>query len=508
VLQPTAVATTRPANSNVILYLPPGPVFPQLDGKGGDDDGMYGENGLDAGGSGSAQSDSEEGQLRGDLRPTPQQVLASTTSSTVVTLNYRLGYMPSLPVEDEAVSTQSSAPGRQQHLYRYPTPVHDTLTGFDWVLQNLRPAQLCVFGAHIGGSLAVMLALTEPRSVRASAAFEPICDWTGLDDYCTVDPADVEKALASMNANGRRKTEEQQQQIEAELLQAQVAQLKRNTRRSKRPAPADLVPLLQAREQFFDMPAKYFDSFASPILFLRSAGKDVPKTFPKYLTGPEYPVPVLQRPELQEGLVDLWDIYTPPDDEVTTSTESATDTSQDKSRPMRRRKALSRWPPYGLDYGASGPSWADYGIRRLQVTLPWVRLFARGDASVTETEASASNEANPDSGVDEVETTARKRRASASCKGRSEGTIMSRQAEEMVSAMRRACFWGREKGYAERRVGLTWIPEAAADALSSSAEHELSTKESAGLKHPGHTSLEEEAGQWFQEIMEGKHDPD
>ncbi|KAL1966930.1 hypothetical protein VTN77DRAFT_3674 [Rasamsonia byssochlamydoides] len=476
VLHPARVAaTTESAQPNVILYLPPGPVFTQRDVKKGSD-GKAGENnGLNGGGAGS-----EEGQL---LSPTPQHVLASTTSSTVVTLNYRLGYMPSSFAEGEgqAVSTQSPSP-QKQRFYKYPTPVHDTLAGFDWILQELQPAHLCVFGTHIGGSLAVMLALTEARDVRAIAAYEPICDWTELDEYCTIAPEDLEQALSPTATKGRRKTEE------VELLQAQIAQIMKKTKRwRKGPTPADLVPLLNARERFFETPTNYFDSFASPMIFLRSPGKDAPKIFPKYRTGPEHPVPVLKKPELAEDLTDFWNIYIVPDEEV----EVADNTSEDEERPLRRRKALLRWPPYGLDYGVTGPSWANYGIKRLQVTLPWVRLFASGDVTVRE-DIETGTEANPSSVDGEVETTPRRRRSS------NKDTVLARQAEKMVSVMRRACFWGRERGHGERKVTLTWMPK-----ISPTAGDEPSTKELTVLKRPEH-AVAEEAGQWFREIMEDK----
>ncbi|KAL1983013.1 hypothetical protein VTN96DRAFT_560 [Rasamsonia emersonii] len=477
VLHPPRVAATKPARPNVILYLPPGPVFSrqERDVKGGNSDGAGGEN--DASSTGSA--DSEEGEGKQLRRDSPQHVLASTTTSTVVTLNYRLGYMPG----EQAVAKQS--PPQQQQFYKYPTPVHDTLAGLDWILQELQPAQLFVFGTHVGGSLALMLALTEARHIQAIAAYEPICDWTELDEYCTIAPEDIEKALTPSTVKGRgTEKKEKERQRAMELLLAQIK--RKTTRRRRGPAPVDLVPLLDARERFFDTPEKYFDSFASPMIFLRSPGKDVPKTSPKYHTGPEYPVPVLQIPQLkEEELIDLWDMFMLPDEEMAAASTATASAEDDEERPMRRRKALSRWPPYGLEDGVSAPSWENYGIRRLEVTLPWVRLFASGPAGGSSVEAGA--ESSPNSGGGETEGTPRRRRSS------NERTVLARQAEEMVSVMRRACFWGREKGYGERRVELSWTPKM------SSAGNEPEPK----LKSPAsaHT-VEKEAGYWFREIME------
>lgn len=434
----------------MILYLPRGPVFYEHDGKGG-------ENTLKG----------------GDSADLPQRVLCSTTTSTVVTLNYRLADMPSS-------SSHAAEQAPPQQFYKYPTPVHDTLAGLDWVLQELEPAQLCVFGTHVGGSLALMLALTEARHIQAIAAYEPICDWTELDEYCTIAPEDIEKVLTPSAVKGRR-TEK-----EIELLQAQVKKKKSTRRRKKGPAPADLVPLLDARERFFDTPEKYFDAFASPMIFLRSPGKDVPRTFPKYWTGPEYAVPELKIPDLrEEDLIDLWEMYMPdelPDEGTAPST--APPSAEDEDRPLRRRKALSRWPPYGLDEGVSAPSWENYGIRRPEVTLPWVRLFARSPEGSVE----AGSDSSRGSGHED---TPRRHRSNSN-----DRTVLSRQAEEMVSVMRRACFWGRERGNGERRVELSW--------MKMSSGNEPEQEQESELKSPGFgQTVEKEAGYWFREIMEG-----
>ncbi|KAB8073904.1 hypothetical protein BDV29DRAFT_174739 [Aspergillus leporis] len=154
--------------------------------------------------------------------------------------------------------------------HQHPTPIHDTLARLDWVLQNLQPKRLGIIGTHIGGSLAPMLALTAAQSINAVAALEPICDWTGLDEYCV-------RSTDDCNAVSKKRGKERDS------------------------SPRDLVPLLKARERFFATPERYFDAFASPILFLRDPGMDVPRTFPEYLTGSGYPVPVLKPGVLRGG---------------------------------------------------------------------------------------------------------------------------------------------------------------------------------------------------------------
>jgi hypothetical protein len=59
-------------------------------------------------------------------------------------------------------------------------------------------------------------------------------------------------------------------------------------------------------------------------------------------------------------------------------------------------------------------------------------------------------------------------------------TVLARQAEEMVSVMRRACFWGREKGFGERRVVFSRVLSD----VDQSAE----------------------VGDWFKDVFEGTMD--
>ena len=384
---------TRPVSSennastaeNVILYLPPGP----LKGLRRQD---AAQSTLEHNAWPILKEDSENQLSPGGF--SAETALSKMTSATVVTVNYRLGppEPETRPTPIDETETPSPNESSEPQIHQYPTPVHDTLTALDWILNNLNPTKLGIFGSHIGGSLALMLALTEAKSVHAIAALDPICDWPGLDDYCITE-TDPETEKPS-----------------------------KRHKKHKQVAPIDLVPLLEARETYFSSFSRCFDPFASPILLLRSAGRDVPTTFPKYLTGPEYPVPVLEN-----------DI-TPERDEEWDGNMGIT---LDAPSPIRRRKALSRWPPYGLDYGSSGPSWSgpDYGVKRLEVELPWVRIFSSGSGSSDG--GGKTHAKNP----------------------LARSTVLGHQAEEMVSAMQRACFWGREKGFGERRVTLSRVDE-------------------------------------------------
>ncbi|BDD56642.1 hypothetical protein MPDQ_000078 [Monascus purpureus] len=411
VIQPSSPDPSSPPN--VILYLPPGPLFQ------GPKTSRNNEDGNQADGS-SLNIGSDDGAL------TPQQFLASITSSTVVTVNYRLG-------DPKEADTQS--------FYKYPFPIHDTLAGFDWIQQNLQPAQLGIFGTHIGGSLALMLALTEAQSIRAVAALEPICDWVGLDEYCTVSFIGKHGDVQSIQVPRRRK--------------------KRTV------APPDLIPLLEARERFFTRPERYFDAFASPILFLRASGRDVPKTFPRYLTGPEYPVPVLEisdLPERRDEHAALWDVYMQDEEEGLEGNEgegSDMAHSVDEGKVVRRRKALSRWPPFGLDYGLSGSgsnrSSSRLGIGRLQMALPWVRIYAQDSNAII---------------------TPARQTSSHTLRSKGGSTVLAQQADEMVSVMRRACFWDRERSFGEERVQFIPVDNGMASVV-----------------------IEEMAGEWLGDIL-------
>ena len=434
----------------MILYLPPGPVFRH--------DAIRFDNGqVVASRDGQGEHSVSNWSWSGGLNEfSPQHTLAFTTLSTVVTVNYRLGIQPDSSLVD----------ARSPVTYKFPTPVHDTLAGLDWILHNLHPARLSVFGNHVGGSLALMLALTEASVVKAIAAFEPICDWVGLDDYCLIPSDDEGKTSRAMD---------EKMEVHAEL-QAPVMQQHVNLGSTCPTAvPPDLTPLLRAREELFDTPRRYFDPFASPILFLRSPSRDCPDEFPTYHTGPEYPVPVLKKlkPKTDHMRYDVQRIQ--PRENVEDE-ESHTQ--------------LIKWPPIGLVKCAPGMSSWNADIRRLQVSLPMVRIFARDtDASECLDRANSfsfvkSRDLNPD-GQDPTPSSSVEDQEP----GNKQDTVLMRQAEEMVSLIRRACFWGREKGRERDKVTLVRGPPS------------LGTNASGNLAR----TIEEEAAEWFRGLSEEEH---
>lgn len=131
-----------------------------------------------------------------------------------------------------------------------------------------------VCGQLVGGSLATMLALTESRlgesRIAAAAVSNPIVDWvfpekaekmelTSMDDlggplegsYISM------KAMATRSKKAKKISTSWETYKDGESLSSET--------------------LLSARRQLFRKPASYFDSFASPILFFRSPGADVPR---------------------------------------------------------------------------------------------------------------------------------------------------------------------------------------------------------------------------------------
>ncbi|EME49698.1 hypothetical protein DOTSEDRAFT_164304 [Dothistroma septosporum NZE10] len=167
--------------------------------------------------------------VQGDLADDVSNIsaLQSAVNAHIVRINYRAG--------DKAY---------------FPTPVHDVIAGYDWVVSNLLPkraitrvgrsehvGRIAVCGELIGGGLATTLALTECRigepGIVAAAVNNPITDWVELDEI-TRNPTIADQEL-------------------------------------------ELETLLNHRDALFRKPEHFHDPFASPMLFFRSAGTEVPE---------------------------------------------------------------------------------------------------------------------------------------------------------------------------------------------------------------------------------------
>jgi acetyl esterase/lipase len=218
----------RGQNSPVIIFLPTGPVLDESCFAGVDD---------------------------GEIIKT----LSAASNAHIVRLNYRLGAG-----------------------VHYPSPVHDVLSGYDWVKENLSPSstsnrssllRIGVCGQLVGGSLATMLALTESRmgegSVAAAAVNAPVVDWVFPE------PDFIESENESDNERGDLVEDDS---APRNFKFKSKKKLKKPTSwelyRNNAALPASF--LLNARSKLFRRPAHYFDPFASPTLFFRSPGADVP----------------------------------------------------------------------------------------------------------------------------------------------------------------------------------------------------------------------------------------
>ncbi|OCL07761.1 hypothetical protein AOQ84DRAFT_341394 [Glonium stellatum] len=197
--------------------------------------------------------------------------LSGSSRSTIVRINYRIS---------------------QKHAF--PTPVHDVLTGYDWVLGNLihKPAStsrysrighitacLGVCGELVGGGLATMLALTECKTgskrLLAAAVNNPILDWVFPFELSTAEDATLEDEDMFQSSNDMLNWWNQLETKEASPRMKATPAVESSW---KKHADSPILPtkvLLHARDAFFRRPEDYFDRFASPICFFRSPSAEI-----------------------------------------------------------------------------------------------------------------------------------------------------------------------------------------------------------------------------------------
>ncbi|KAF2802387.1 uncharacterized protein BDZ99DRAFT_454726 [Mytilinidion resinicola] len=199
--------------------------------------------------------------------------LLASSSSTVVRINYR-----------------------RSERHQFPTPVHDVLTAYDWILQNLvrssttgptngrttsKLARLGVYGELVGGGLAAMLALTECKlgssRIGAAAVNNPVVDWVFPDELAAIIKPDSSPVYEAQDESyGSDSLMDWWAQQEAEEV-ATPKPPKRAPKAAKSSwkdyahnAALPTSALLESREVFFKKQEDYFDRFASPICFFRS----------------------------------------------------------------------------------------------------------------------------------------------------------------------------------------------------------------------------------------------
>ncbi|SMR51484.1 unnamed protein product [Zymoseptoria tritici ST99CH_3D1] len=195
---------------------------------------------------------------------------------------------------------------------KFPTPIHDVMAGYDWIVSNFLPkraftrpgcseraGRVIVCGELAGGQLATALALTECRlgepGIVAANVNLPIFDWTELDE--------LKGTTAS--SNGLNST-----------------------------------ALLKQRSALFRKPQDYYDSFASPGLFFRSASSQVPGRVEDSPSDEMDELASLERMDFFREQVTLENAITQP-----------ADTESDPmivSQLVKQRKASRRFPSKAL----------------------------------------------------------------------------------------------------------------------------------------------------------------
>ncbi|KAG7115061.1 hypothetical protein HYQ44_007925 [Verticillium longisporum] len=168
-------------------------------------------------------------------------------------INYRWTGPSSLTSSHTEPSTQDEF---KAPLY-WPTPLHDVLFAYSWLLENLRPENqarraIYLYGTYLGATLAAALALTEshkhePTAVRGFAAYNGVYNWTMfLPDHKLNKPTTY-----------RGKTTPVPPPEEGSALRV----------------------LRDAMPDLFGAPVSLFDAFASPSLFFQTAGLEIPPSF-------------------------------------------------------------------------------------------------------------------------------------------------------------------------------------------------------------------------------------
>lgn len=184
------------------------------------------------------------------------------------TIHYRWAHSPehyTPDVEDieSAAETESAELLSRSTPLHWPTPIHDTLFAYEFLVEHLSPPPddttgsrlqrrpVYVYGSYLGASLASSLALTEshthqPMAIRGLLAFNGIFNWT---------------TLLPDHPNNKLMLDE--------ILD--IDSLDENDK--------DVRCMKHLMPSHFDQPANLFDPFASPVLFFHTAGMLVPTSF-------------------------------------------------------------------------------------------------------------------------------------------------------------------------------------------------------------------------------------
>ncbi|KPI41703.1 6-hydroxynicotinate 3-monooxygenase [Cyphellophora attinorum] len=277
--------------------------------------------------------------------------------------------------------------------HRFPMPVHDVHTSFAYLTSTILPGLF-------------PYALEEPRiDVAGSSIGGALATTLALTEPNALNSVTITDALVDWCM------------LDEHAGIVEEAPPGNYLRGQRKKAPPSVDPeaiqtaaraLIAARTRLFPTPSSFFDPFASPMLFLRAPGRDTPRTHAEALglvTSSQE-----AEPEPHDTIA-----YGPYNDDhdptrvpsIDSLADSMSNMTLQQQQNRRRRKVIRRWPPIGVPE---------------DVMLPRFQIFSRPPRNDTD----------------------------------GHGWLLHKQATDLADYLRRACFCGREKGFAEDR-GFTDI---------------------------------------------------
>lgn len=171
----------------------------------------------------------------------------------------------------------------------WPTPLHDAMQGYDWILKNLAPPthkrrDVYTCGSHLGASLAASIALTESyphmhMAVRGCVALNGIYNWTMfLPDHPINQPPKKKNKKKSKDGDAAAAAATTKNESNVPTFPG----------RQQRSQDPGVLRLKQQAGALFSQPDGLFDPFASPCLFFQTPGLLVPRTFTEPATAADY----------------------------------------------------------------------------------------------------------------------------------------------------------------------------------------------------------------------------
>ncbi|KAG4427426.1 hypothetical protein IFR05_017091, partial [Cadophora sp. M221] len=224
-----------------------------------------------------------------------------TPRTALASINYRWNIPTPSPSSSKSTTPKllSSNPSYAHHPF--PTPLHDTLAGYTFLLSTLLPRfspqpasppttttsttaktrqsiyapsspspffpiqrSLLLYGSFLGGTLATSLALTEnfssrslPTKIVGLITKNAVFDWT--DIVTSPSPLTSPPSSSSQSQSSPSTAHQDVNNTDATWDTQTLHSLKRN---------------------LFTTPASAFDPFASPTLFFRTSGLAIPQSWP------------------------------------------------------------------------------------------------------------------------------------------------------------------------------------------------------------------------------------